>query len=71
MIATAPFAPLDLGTPSRLRGMPGIAIRLGAALERWGREHLVDRDVQRRRYENLRAAEARMRAAERTLLRRY
>lgn len=50
-----------------IRGVPGIAVRLGRALENWGRlrwlnsaAHPVDREAQLRERERMLANEARM-----------
>ncbi len=51
----------------QISGVPGIAVRLGRALENWGREvsKPVDRETQRRDYERQVGNEARMLQAER------
>ena len=51
----------------QLTGVPGIAVRLGRALENWGRKVAkpIDREAQRREYERQVGNEARMRRAER------
>lgn len=49
-----------------LTGVPGLAVRLGRAIESWGRRaaRRPDRETQRREYARLSAAEARRRDAE-------
>lgn len=51
----------------RISGLPGVAVRLGRALENWGRKvsKPVDRDAQRREIERQVGNEARMLHAER------
>ena len=51
----------------QITGVPGIAVRLGRALEDWGRKVStpIDRDAQRREYERLVGNEARMLHVER------
>lgn len=51
----------------QITGLPGIAVRLGRALENWGREvsKPVDRDAQRREFERQAGNEARMQHVER------
>ncbi|MGB3910739.1 MAG: hypothetical protein WBL06_09745 [Pseudolysinimonas sp.] len=51
----------------QITGVPGIAVRLGRALENWGRKvsQPVDRDAQRREYERQAGNEARMQHVER------
>jgi hypothetical protein len=51
----------------RITGLAGIAVRLGRALENWGREvsKPIDRDAQRREYERQVGNEARMLRVER------
>lgn len=51
----------------RITGVPGVAVRLGRALEDWGRKVAkpVDRDAQRREYERQIGNEARMLQVER------
>jgi hypothetical protein len=51
----------------RISGLPGIAVRLGRALEMWGREASkpLDREAQRREYERHVGNEARMLQVER------
>lgn len=53
----------------QITGVPGIAVRLGRALENWGREvsKPVDRDAQRREYERQVGNEARMLQVERVV----
>jgi hypothetical protein len=53
----------------QIHGVPGIAVRLGRALENWGREvsKPVDRDAQRREYERQVGNEARMLQVERVV----
>ena len=48
--------------PQRISGVPGVAVRLGRALENWGRRAArpVDREALRRDRERLLANEARM-----------
>ncbi|WP_309711897.1 hypothetical protein [Pseudolysinimonas sp.] len=55
-----------------ISGLPGIAVRLGRALENWGREvsKPIDREAQRRDFERQVGNEARMLHAER-LVRHY
>jgi hypothetical protein len=50
-----------------ISGVPGIAVRLGRALENWGREvsKPIDREALRRDYERQAGNEARMLHAER------
>ena len=54
-----------------ITGLPGIAVRLGRALENWGREvsKPVDREALRRDYERQVGNEARMLHAERLVRR--
>ncbi|GHF16907.1 hypothetical protein [Pseudolysinimonas yzui] len=51
----------------RITGVPGVAVRLGRALESWGRKVAtpIDRDTQRREYERHIGNEARMLHGER------
>jgi hypothetical protein len=51
----------------QITGIPGVAVRLGRALENWGREVAkpVDRDAQRREYERQVGNETRMLHVER------
>lgn len=51
----------------QITGVPGIAVRLGRALESWGRKVAtpIDRDTQRREYERHIGNEARMLHVER------
>lgn len=51
----------------RITGVPGIAVRLGRALEDWGRKVAkpIDRDAQRREYERQVGNETRMLQVER------
>jgi hypothetical protein len=51
----------------QISGVPGIAVRLGRALENWGREvsKPIDREALRRDYERQAGNEARMLHAER------
>jgi hypothetical protein len=51
----------------QITGVPGIAVRLGRALEDWGRKVStpIDRDAQRREYERQVGNEARMLQSER------
>jgi hypothetical protein len=51
----------------QITGVPGIAVRLGRALEDWGRKVStpIDRDAQRREYERQLGNEARMLHVER------
>ena len=53
----------------QITGVPGIAVRLGRALENWGREvsKPVDRDAQRREYERQAGNEERMLQVERVV----
>lgn len=53
--------------PQRISGVPGLAVRLGRALENWGRRAArpVDREAVRRERERLLANEARMLSNER------
>jgi len=48
--------------PRRIGGVPGIAVRLGRALESWGRSAAppIDREALRRERERMLANEARM-----------
>lgn len=48
--------------PQRIGGVPGVAVRLGRALENWGRRAAqpTDREALRRERERLLANEARM-----------
>ena len=61
-------------TPS-ISGVPGIAVRLGRALENWGRAHSsatrsepTNREARRREHERQQGIEARMLHDERLLL---
>lgn len=56
-----------------ITGVPGLAVRIGRALEAWGREvsRPVDRETLRREYERQRDHEARMLASERFALQRW
>lgn len=49
-----------------LTGVPGLAVRLGRAIERWGRRaaRRPDREAQRLEFARLAAAESRRRNAE-------
>lgn len=51
----------------RITGVPGVAVRLGRALEDWGRKVAtpIDREAQRREYERQVGNEARMLQIER------
>lgn len=51
----------------RISGVPGVAVRLGRALENWGRRasQPIDREAQRRDGERQLANEARMQHVER------
>jgi hypothetical protein len=51
----------------RITGLAGVAVRLGRALENWGREvsKPIDRDAQRREFERQAGNEARMLHVER------
>lgn len=53
--------------PQRLSGVPGLAVRLGRALENWGRRAAqpIDREALRRDRERMLANEARMLSNER------
>lgn len=55
----------------QITGVPGIAVRLGRALENWGREvsKPVDREALRREYERQVGNEARMLQVERVVSR--
>lgn len=48
--------------PQRISGVPGLAVRLGRALENWGRQAAqpIDREALRRERERMLANEARM-----------
>ena len=48
--------------PQRISGVPGLAVRLGRALENWGRKAAqpIDREALRRDRERMLANEARM-----------
>lgn len=72
MLAHSPHALSGTRAPLALeRGIAGIAIRLGRAIELWGRRRaaLPDRDVRVRHYENLIANERRATAHEHMLAR--
>lgn len=58
--------------PQRISGVPGLAVRLGRALENWGRQAAqpIDREALRRERERMLANEARMLRNER-LARQY
>lgn len=55
----------------QFHGVAGMAVRLGRALEKWGREAAqpLDRDAQRREYDRQAGIEARMLQSERLLTR--
>ena len=55
----------------QITGVPGIAVRLGRALEKWGRavSQPIDREAQRREYERQIGNEARMLHTERLVRR--
>ncbi len=59
--------------PKTLYGLPAVAVRLGRALENWGRRaaRIVDRETLRREYERQRHNEARMLGNERFTLPRW
>jgi hypothetical protein len=54
-----------------ISGVPGIAVRLGVALENWGRQvsKPIDRETRRREFDRLADNEARMLHAERLVRR--
>lgn len=72
MLAHSPHALTGTRAPLAIdRGIAGVAIRLGRALELWGRRRaaLPDREVRLRHFENLIANERRATAHERMLAR--